>query len=142
MFDDVERRRFLVEPPRKNAAPTLVRLLDVDLHERAGQLLLFPRRGRLASAQANDDILPSRRLAGMERDVLDDPVALVEDAKHGDALRHRRNAALSIGGRGRLPGARRDRVLLLGTLPARNKRGGDQQGRNGSTHFYSGIQGS
>ena len=87
VLDHVERRQFLVNPARKDAVPALVGLLDVELDERAGQLLFLPRRGRLARAKAHDRVLPPHRLAGLERDVLDDAVALVEDPEHGDALR-------------------------------------------------------
>jgi hypothetical protein len=88
VLDHVERRRFFVEPAGKNPVPALVRLLDVDLHEGAGELFLFPRRRRFAGAKAHDHVLPADRLARMERDVLDDAVALVEDAQHSNALRH------------------------------------------------------
>jgi hypothetical protein len=77
-------------------------LLDVDLDEGAGQFFGLPRSGRFASAKPHNHVLPARRLAGVERDVLDDPVALVEDAEHGDALRHRRHSTLTVRGRGRL----------------------------------------
>jgi hypothetical protein len=94
MLDHVERRRFLVQPPREDAVPFAVRLLHVDLHERARQFLFFPRRGGLARTQAHQQVLPADRLAGMKRDVLGDAVALVEDAEDRDALRHGRDAGL------------------------------------------------
>jgi hypothetical protein len=142
MLDDVERRRFLVEPAREDAVPVLVRLLHVELDERAGQLLLFPGGGRLAGTQAHDHILPANRLAGMQRHRLDDAVALVEDAQHRDPLRHRRDAALAIGGRGGL--ARRGQwgVLPLLALAARGERKRGQQECGAQAHAYSGIQGS
>jgi len=96
MLDDVERRRFLVDPARENPAPALVGLLDVDLDEGTGQLLLLPRRRCLASPEPHNDVLPARRLAGVERDVLNDPVALVEDAQDGNALRHWSDSALTV----------------------------------------------
>jgi hypothetical protein len=142
VLDDVERRRFLVEPPGEDPVPALVGLLHVDLDERAGQLLLFPRRGRLARPQPYDDVLPAHRLAGVERDILDDAVALVEDAEHGDALRHRRHAALAVGGRGGLPRRRQGLVGRLAALPARGERKRSDQGYDGCLHAYSGIQGS
>jgi hypothetical protein len=102
VLDGVERWRFLVDPAREDAAPFLVGALDVDLNEGAGQFLRLPRRRRLAGAQPHRDVLPSRRLAGVERNVADDPVALVQDGEDGDALRHRRHAGLAA--------ARRDPV--------------------------------
>jgi hypothetical protein len=111
------------------------------LDEGAGELLLFPRRGRLAGAQANDHVLPAHRLAGMERDRLRNPIALVEDAEDGDALRHRRHRLLHGGllAWGRLrPGS----VLLFAPLAAGNERERDQQRCGKPVHAYSGIQGS
>jgi hypothetical protein len=142
VLDHVERRRFLVEPAGEDPAPALVRLLDVDLDERARQLLFFPRRGRFARTQPHDYILPPRGLAGVERDILDDAVALVEDAEHRDPLRHRRDAALAVGGRCNLPRGGRRRILLLASPPARHKRDCGKQGCRDGSHYYSGIHGS
>lgn len=74
----------------------LVGLLHVHLDESAGQFFHFPRRRRFARAEADDDVLPANRLTRTKSDVLNDPVALVEDAEHGDALGHRRHSALAI----------------------------------------------
>jgi len=79
MLDHVERRRFLVEPAGKDPGPLLVGALDIDLDERSGQFLVFPRRGRFAGAQAHHQVFPPRGLAGVKRDALHDPVTLVED---------------------------------------------------------------
>jgi hypothetical protein len=141
VLDDVERRRFLVKPTGKDPAPALVRLLDVDLDEGAGQLFLFPRRGCLAGAQAHDHVLPPRRLPRMKRDVLDDSITFVEDAENRDALRHRRHPTLPVRSRCGLPRGRQ-RILLLGALAARNERDCSKQGCRGDSHAYSGIQGS
>jgi hypothetical protein len=141
MLDDIERRRLLVQPARENAVPALVRLLDVELDERAGQLFLFPRRGRLARAEPDDEVLPAGRLAGVERDILDDAVALVEDPQHRDPLRHRRHPALAACGRSDLP-RRWQRHILLALLPTCSKRERDQQRCRDGPHAYSGIQGS
>jgi hypothetical protein len=78
----------------------------------------------------------------VKRDVLDDAVALVEDAEHRDALRHRRDAALSRCGRRHLARRRNRRILLLRALSARGERKCDQQRCGGLRHAYSGIQGS
>jgi hypothetical protein len=117
----------------------LVALAHVDLNEGAGQFLLFPRRGRLARLEPHNHILPPRRLAGMERDVLDDPVALVEHAEDGNALRHGRDVGLVRAGRGRL--FRGDLVRLLAAAAARRNAEDQQQGK-GAPHAYSGIHGS
>jgi hypothetical protein len=141
VLDDVERRRFLVQPAGEGAAPAPVRLLHVELDERPGQLLFLPRRGRLARPEPDDDVLPADRLPGVKRDRLDDAVALVEDAEHRHPLGHRGHPALAGRGRGdRL--RRRQRILLLGALAARRQRERDQHGCGRKAHAYSGIQGS
>jgi hypothetical protein len=120
----------------------LVGALDVDLDERAGELLLLPRSGGFTRAQADDHVLQPRRLAGVQGHGLDDPVALVEHAQHRDPLRHRRDAGgIDRGGCGR--GGTRRPVLRLLAAPASGERDGEQQ-RNGggAAHFYSGIHGS
>jgi hypothetical protein len=140
VLDGVERRRFFIQPAREHPAPAFVRLLNVDLDESAGQFLGFPWRGRLARAQPHDHVLPAHRLTRVKRDRLDDAVALVEDAEHGHALRHRGHAALARRGRGDLSAARRRRILLA--LAARCERKHDQQRSSNPAHDYSGIQGS
>jgi hypothetical protein len=116
--------------------------MDVELDERAGQLLFLPGRGLFAGAQPNDRVLPANRLAGPERDVLDDAVALVEDPEHRHALRHRRDPALPGGRHRHLLVGRSRGILLLGPLAAGGERERDQQRRGEAPHFYSGIQGS
>jgi hypothetical protein len=58
----------------------------------------------------------------MERDRLNDPVTLVEDPEHGDALRHRGHAAFAIGGRSDLAARGHGRILSLSALTARRER--------------------
>src|SRR4029078_5009258 len=99
VLDHIERRRFLVEPAREAPVPALVRLLNVDLHERTGKLLLLPGGRGLAGAQAHEKILPPRRLARVKRERLHDSIALVENAQDRNALGHRRHATLPGGGR-------------------------------------------
>jgi hypothetical protein len=142
MLDDVERRRLLVEPAREYTAPLLVRLLNVDLDERAGQLLFFPWGRRLACAQAHEEILPARRLAGVKRDVLHDPVALVENAEHRHPLRHWRDAGLARARRRRDVADRPSLRVLLLTAVASCKRQRDEKRNGCGAHAYSGIQGS
>ena len=78
----------------------------------------------------------------MQRDVLDDSVALVEDAEHCDALRHGRRSALPC--RGCRDAARcwPLRSLLLIAAVARRQPESDQQGKDELSHAYSGIHGS
>jgi hypothetical protein len=96
----------------------LVRLLDVDLDEGAGELLLFPRGCRLARSQAHDHVFPADRLAGVKSHVLDDAVPLVEDAEHGGTLRHRGHAALPVRRRGGLTRRRQGRIRFWLALAA------------------------
>jgi hypothetical protein len=120
VLDHVERRRFLVQPAGKNPPPFLVRPLDVDLDESPGKLLGFPRRGRLAGAEADDHVLPSRRLAGVKRHILDNSIALVEDSDDRHPLRHRSDPRLVRLHRGS-PGIGLG-IALLAAAPAGAKR--------------------
>ena len=58
--------------------PALVCPLHVKLHERAGQLLIFPRRRRLARTQPHDRVIHPDGLPRLQRQVADDPVTLVQ----------------------------------------------------------------
>jgi hypothetical protein len=142
MLNQVERRRFLIKPARKDTVPAPVGLLHIDLYKSAGQFLLFPWGSRLTGAKAHDHVLPSNRLAGMKRDVLNDAVALVENAENRCALGHWSNTALAIGGRGNLAPASQGRILSGPTLAARSERERGEQGCSEVLHVYSGIQGS
>lgn len=89
MLDDVERRAFLIHPARKYPAPIAVRTLDVELDERPGEPLGLPRRSRIAGAKPDQRILGADRLAGLEREIADDTIALVEQGDHRHPLGHR-----------------------------------------------------
>ena len=91
MFNDIERRAFLVQPARENAGPASAGLLDVKLDEGACQAVIFPWGRRIARTQAHDRIPKADRLSRLEDDIADDPVTLVEQPEHRDALRHRRH---------------------------------------------------
>jgi len=117
-------------------------LLNVDLDKGSGEFLIFPRRSCLAGAQAHDHVLPANGLAGMERHVLDNAIALVENSKNGGALRHWRNAALPVRRRTNLPGHRKWRILLRRAFAAGGERKRDQKGCRRRLHAYSGIHGS
>jgi hypothetical protein len=139
MLDDIERRRFLVEPARKDAIPLPVRTLDIDLDEGSGELFGLPWRRRLTRPKPNGHVLPPRRLARMQRDIAHDPVAFVEDGEDGDPLGHWRHACLARD----CPRALSPRrLVLLRSALARRKRACGQQCRGDETHVYSGIQGS
>ena len=89
MLDDVERRAFLVQPAREDPLPAPVGLGNVELDERPGQPFILPRRAGIAGAQTDHRIAHADRLAGLERDIADDAVALVEQPEHRDSLAHR-----------------------------------------------------
>jgi hypothetical protein len=78
----------------------------------------------------------------VKRDVLLDTVALVEDSKDSDTLRHRRDPALSGSADGLTTVHRRGGVLLLTTAAACRKRERNDDGRGRPGHAYSGIHGS
>jgi hypothetical protein len=81
-------------------------------------------------------------LAGVQSHVLNDAVALVEDAEHRDALRHRRDTALPCRGDRNVGGGGKRSILLLRTLAARGQRETGEQDCTDRAHVYSGIQGS
>jgi hypothetical protein len=139
MLDDIERRRFLVEPARKDSIPLPVRTLDVDLDKSSGELFRLPWRRRLARAKPHGHVLPARRLAWMQGDIAHDSVALVEDGEDRHPLRHRGDPGLVRRGGGGLPC--RD-LILLGAAVARGQRKRNQQQGGGQSHAYSGIHGS
>jgi len=158
VLDDVQRRPLLVQPARKDPLPALVELLDIELHERAGIMFLFPGRGLLAGAQADDHVADARRLAGLELDLTGNAVALVEQAEHSDALRHRGCALRRIDagrqidgddiGRGGLlieRGMRRrlgaGRLVLLAATDGHEQRR-DRRATHQSADHASGIQAS
>ncbi len=99
MFDHVQRRRLAIQPAREDALELTLGIANVDLDERAGERLHFPRRGRLAGAQPHDDVADPHRLAGTQREIAREAVALVEEPEHGDSLRHGRRPRLDIGHR-------------------------------------------
>ncbi len=144
MLDDIERRRFLVQPAREHPLPAAVGALDIELDERPGQGLALPRRGRFARAQADDRVADPDRLTGPQREVADDAVALVQQAEDRDPLGHRRHPGLPglrPGGvkRHRLPGR-----LALGLGIAIAAARGERRRNHKSyrrAHAQSGVQG-
>jgi hypothetical protein len=142
VLHDIQRRRFLVHPPREDPPPFLVGALHVQLQEGAGQLLLFPRSGRLAGPKVNDRVARADGLSRLQPEIVDDAVALVEEADDRDPVLHRRQPGLIAFEH--LAGVRRLRLLLVAALllPARRERQ-SQRHRNDprEAHSYSGIQG-
>jgi hypothetical protein len=149
VLDSVEPRGFLVEPAREDPPEGLrARIADVDLDEGAGQLLHLPGGGRLAGAQPDDDVAGADRLARMQREFAHLAVALVEQAQHRDALRHRRGPRRLLGDRlGHVHGL--DLLLILLILLDRALRRAGAEGEQGreswdraaAGHAQSGVQG-
>jgi hypothetical protein len=89
-------------------------LFDVELDERPGEPLIFPRRGGVARPQPHHRVADANRLAGLERDVADDAVALVEQTEHRDPLAHWRDPGHRLD---RARRVERDRSGAIGRLP-------------------------
>jgi hypothetical protein len=116
-------------------------IAHVELDEGARQLLYLPGRAGLAGAQADDDVADPHRLAGLERQIAGEAVALVEQAQNRDPLRHR-SRARHLGGDGLRnvdrPGLGRGLIvsLPLGRAlgPAGGERGeaGEEEDRPGA----------
>jgi len=126
VLDDRERRRVLEQPTREYLAPGqriagLGALLGEDLHEGAFFLGLFPGQSPLAGGELDDDAADPLRFAGLQRDVLRQVVALVEQADHRDAVLDRRT------------------VLAFDRRRACRPGGGDRLGNFGGLRF--GIRG-
>jgi hypothetical protein len=67
--------------------------VDDELDERAGQLVLFPRLGLVASLQPDNRVADVNRIARSHPKVAGQAVALVEDADRRHAFGHRRGGA-------------------------------------------------
>jgi hypothetical protein len=141
VLDDVEGRRFAVDPAGERSPPLVVAALDVELDERSGELLALPRRGGFAGAKTNDRVPHPDRLPRPHRQVADDPVALVEQADDRDPLGHWRDSGLGSGEHSL--GARLLRLplrRLIAPAARQNERERNHR-RHRSHHVYSGIQG-
>ena len=140
MLDHVERRAFFVQPARKYPIPFAVGLEIVELDERAGQSLGFPRRGRIARPKANGDVLDPDRLTRLEREIADDPVALVEQGDHRHSIGHRGHAR-SVDPRRK--GFGNDFILChrLLAIARRNREAQREQPKDARrNHVWSGVQ--
>lgn len=148
MLDHVERRTFPVDPAGKHPVPLAVGPLDVELQEGARQLFLLPRRAGFAGAQADHGVLDPDCLAGLEGQVANDAVALVEKADDRHSLRHGRDAGQvggafhRIGGDG--IGLNRLAPLVRAALAAgagEKQADGDRR-KDPASHAYSGFHAS
>jgi hypothetical protein len=139
MLDDVERRRFLVDPARKDALPAAAGLLHIQLDERAGQFLIFPRRAGFAGAQADDRVLDLDRLARLQGQIAYDAVALVEEAQNRHPLGHRRHSDDNAGTRHIGANGCRARRFLGGIAITAARDKCDQQHGSHKAHAQSGF---
>jgi hypothetical protein len=99
VLDDVQRRRLLVEPAREDTLELPLRIADIDLDERSGQLLNLPGRAGLARPKPDDDVAGAKRLPWAKTEVAGKAVPLVEKTDDGDPLAHRRRARRKRGDR-------------------------------------------
>jgi hypothetical protein len=90
MLNDVERGRFLEQPPREHLAPFVVGPVDDDLHERAGQLILLPRLGLVTGFQAHNDIVDPHGGPRFHHKIARQTIAFVQDTERRNAFGHRR----------------------------------------------------
>jgi hypothetical protein len=101
MLDHVAVGPLAENPARKDAAPLVVALiLHGELNKSAGFGGVFPWRRLFACAQPDDRAADAQRFAGLHLELADQPVALVEQAQHRDALGHRCGAFDTAGFRG------------------------------------------
>jgi hypothetical protein len=101
VLHDIAVGPFAEQPAGKIAPPFAVgRTAHVQLHEGAGFLYIFPGRAGFASLQPHDRVADPQRFTGLHAEIASEAVALVEQADHGDSLRHRRTLCA---GRGALP---------------------------------------
>jgi hypothetical protein len=124
--------------------PAVVRLPSVELHEGSRQLFQLPRRSRLAGTQTDDHVLHADRLTRLEHHVPDNAVTLVQEAEHGDAISHGRDA---LGcSRPRSPPAPASLIglllsLILSARAPRCKKQRDSRADDEWSHVQSGVQG-
>jgi hypothetical protein len=102
--------------------------------------LSFPGGRRLTGPQADDDVLEADRLARTQSQVADDTVALVEQAKDGNPLGHRRHAGLVCGRARHFDGDGIALGRLILAAVATGKRGNRCDVKEGLLHARSGVQ--
>ncbi|MEO6256464.1 MAG: hypothetical protein ABIO69_06620 [Sphingomicrobium sp.] len=105
---------------------------------------MLPRRGGFAGAQAHHHVAHPDRLPRLERQVAHDPVALVEQAEHGDPLCHRSHSGLADRSRGDLGRSRAIGHNLLRLVATIAATGGERQRHQTcreSAHAQSGVHG-
>jgi len=85
VLNHIERRVVLEQPAGKHLVPgqplgCASTFFYVELDERTGLGRIFPRWGVLTGRDTNNDVADALRFATLELQVLDDVVALVEQA--------------------------------------------------------------
>ena len=117
--------------------PRLVRALDIQLDESAGEFFILPRRGCFTGTKPNDRIVDADRLSGLELEIANDAVALVQEAKDRNPLRHGGDARpLSGAGIGRRNPRAVGLLLPLIPTPAPRKQQ-ERRARNGELSHLS-----
>lgn len=109
MLYNVPLGAIFEQPARECPLPFIGAVIEHDeLNESAGFLRPFPLRGAFAGTQADECAANADAFAGLQRDITHQPVALVEQADHRDAFRHRRRACVNV-------------ILAFGRLRARQR---------------------
>jgi hypothetical protein len=90
MLNDIERRRFLIQPARKHLAPFVVGPTHDQLDKAARQLLAFPRLGLVTGFKADNRVADPHRLPWFHLKVARQTIAFIEKSDRRNALGHRR----------------------------------------------------
>lgn len=136
MLNHVDRRRVLEQPAGKDLAPGQLTFgigafFNEDLNKGPGFCRPLPRQGPFAGGKPDDNIANPPGLARFQNDVLDDVVALVQQAQRGHPVLDRR-AIFALHCRSRRLGANRLRDVRRGGIGiAAAATGGQQQGQAG-----------
>lgn len=135
MLHDIAFGAVAKQPARKGALPFIGGVIEHDqLHKGPGFLWPFPLRRAFTGAYAHQRAADADALTRLERDFAHQPVTFVEQAKHGNAFRHRRRAGINIVCAARRLRARQRfirlrRCGLIIFIAARAQRGHQRQSR-------------
>lgn len=93
MFDHIALWPFAEEPARKDAIPFLIAgILHQQLHKGSGFGGVFPWGGLFARAQPHDHIAHAAGFARLHGEILNQAIALVQQADFSNPIGHRGNA--------------------------------------------------
>lgn len=97
MLNDIAVRPFLEQPAREDALPLVLAMIkNNQLHECAGFWRRFPLGCSFASTKADHRATNANTLAGLQRDVPDQAIALVKEAEHRNPILHGSHPGIGI----------------------------------------------